>query len=315
MATATATATPPRLNPSSSTPAPLLPVTGAATGNASSTPSSMAPPPSATTPTQHTPSTSNTPTTANGIQHSRYSRMHSIIEHPNCPLTFIITDCPSDQTMSAYLSFLEEHSVRDLVRVCESKHYDAGPLRRAGINVVDELNFEDGSIPPKSTIASYRQLLDSILARKPLSVPPDSCQSMTKLASGAATPNKPTIAIHCVSGVGRAPVMVAIALIDFAGLDAMEAVEFIRQKRRGSFNKNQLTWLLDDFKRRKGGGMGGFMSRTWGKSAGSPAKMSPTTSGAATPTKAASVTSSSTLSSISQEPRKKPSIKSFFKRS
>jgi protein tyrosine phosphatase type 4A len=40
------------------------------------------------------------------------------------------------------------------------------------------------------------------------------------------------VAIHCVAGLGRAPVMVAIALID-KGLDFTAAAELIRKERKG----------------------------------------------------------------------------------
>lgn len=50
------------------------------------------------------------------------------------------------------------------------------------------------------------------------------------------------VAVHCVAGLGRAPVLVAIALIE-AGLKFEEAVERIREVRRGAINAKQLQWL------------------------------------------------------------------------
>lgn len=57
----------------------------------------------------------------------------------------------------------------------------------------------------------------------------------------------PTIAVHCVAGLGRAPALVAIALIEL-GMQPLDAVEFIRRKRRGAFNKPQIAYL-DNYKR------------------------------------------------------------------
>lgn len=57
-----------------------------------------------------------------------------------------------------------------------------------------------------------------------------------------------TVAVHCVAGLGRAPVLVAIALIEL-GMAPLDAIEYIREKRRGAFNKPQITFL-DGYKRK-----------------------------------------------------------------
>lgn len=57
-----------------------------------------------------------------------------------------------------------------------------------------------------------------------------------------------TIAVHCVAGLGRAPVLVAIALIEL-GMAPLDAIEYIRDKRRGAFNKPQITFL-DGYRRK-----------------------------------------------------------------
>lgn len=54
----------------------------------------------------------------------------------------------------------------------------------------------------------------------------------------------PMIAVHCVAGLGRAPVLVAIALIEM-GMKPLDAIEFIRSKRRGAFNKPQIAYLVN----------------------------------------------------------------------
>lgn len=50
--------------------------------------------------------------------------------------------------------------------------------------------------------------------------------------------------IHCISGLGRAPVLVAIALIEL-GMEPLDAIEFIRSKRRGAFNRPQICYLVN----------------------------------------------------------------------
>ena len=57
--------------------------------------------------------------------------------------------------------------------------------------------------------------------------------------------------MHCVAGLGRAPLLVAIALIE-AGIAPIDAVDFIRSCRRGAFNALQLKYIIDTYKKRMG---------------------------------------------------------------
>ncbi|XP_012667620.1 protein tyrosine phosphatase type IVA 1-like [Otolemur garnettii] len=50
------------------------------------------------------------------------------------------------------------------------------------------------------------------------------------------------IAVHCVAGLGRAPVLVALPLIE-GGMKYEDVVQFIRQKQQGAFNSKQLLYL------------------------------------------------------------------------
>ena len=73
----------------------------------------------------------------------------------------------------------------------------------------------------------------------------------SETASG--NPADKTIAVHCVAGLGRAPVLVAIALIEYAGYDPVEAVSFLRKHRRGAINDKQLQYL-EQYKRQTSAG-------------------------------------------------------------
>ncbi|KAK2721867.1 hypothetical protein QYM36_003993 [Artemia franciscana] len=125
----------------------------------------------------------------------------SEIEHKS--MRFLITDRPTDSHISSYIEELKKHDVKDVVRVCEPS-YKVDELKRNGITVTD-LVFEDGSYPPNDIVEEWLELL-----RKRFSTDPKSC-----------------VAVHCVAGLGRAPVLVAIALVEL-GMKYEDAVELIR---------------------------------------------------------------------------------------
>lgn len=131
---------------------------------------------------------------------------------------FLITDRPSDQNINSYIQELKKHGVAAVVRVCEPS-YKTDELISQGIDVYD-LEYDDGTFPPNEVVDEWFKLL-----KKQFHDSPDAC-----------------VAVHCVAGLGRAPVMVALALIEL-GLKYEDAVELIREKRRGAINSKQLGFL------------------------------------------------------------------------
>lgn len=138
------------------------------------------------------------------------------IEYKN--FKFLITDQPNHLNMKSYIRELLKHNVSAVVRVCEAS-YDPVDLYKAGIQIYD-LVYNDGSFPPSHVIDAWLDLLRAHSLENP-----GSC-----------------IAIHCVAGLGRAPVMVALALMEL-GMQYEDAVEFIREKKRGAINSKQLDYL------------------------------------------------------------------------
>nr|CAI5820329.1 unnamed protein product [Callosobruchus analis]CAI5821067.1 unnamed protein product [Callosobruchus analis] len=131
---------------------------------------------------------------------------------------FLITRNPTDHTMESYINELKRYNTKVVIRVCDPT-YDVRPLKNAGIKVFD-LTIPDGASPPDRVLAMFFEIV-----RKQYESNPDSC-----------------IAVHCVSGLGRAPVMIATALIEL-GIPYEDAVTMIRQKRRGAINAKQLDFL------------------------------------------------------------------------
>ena len=133
-------------------------------------------------------------------------------------MRFLITHNPSNATLSTFIEDLKKYGATTVVRVCEVT-YDKTPLEKDGITVVD-WPFDDGAPPPGKVVEVWLSLLKAKFYNDP-----GSC-----------------VAVHCVAGLGRAPVLVALALIE-SGMKYEDAIQFIRQKRRGAINSKQLTYL------------------------------------------------------------------------
>ncbi|RNE95249.1 protein tyrosine phosphatase-like protein [Trypanosoma conorhini] len=155
-------------------------------------------------------------------------------KNPACTLfNFLILDAPSSSNLPTYVKALQRRQVRHLVRVC-GPTYDAALVEKSGIEV-HSWPFDDGAPPPKSVLEGWFRLLD---------------QEKQQLLSGVS-PQPASIAIHCVAGLGRAPILVALALVEYGGVEPLDAVELVREKRRGAINQTQMQWIMK-YKRRSG---------------------------------------------------------------
>lgn len=138
-------------------------------------------------------------------------------------LSFVIMDAPNDSNLHIYLKELKKNNVTDIVRACEVT-YSREAVEAAGIHV-HELEFPDGESPDPEILDQWLNLVEHCFK--------DNVSNSNSNRS---------IAVHCVAGLGRAPVLVAIALIEY-GLDPINAVEHIRKFRRGAINLRQLKYL------------------------------------------------------------------------
>ncbi|XP_038664688.1 protein tyrosine phosphatase type IVA 3-like isoform X1 [Scyliorhinus canicula] len=133
-------------------------------------------------------------------------------------MRFLITHNPTNATLSAFIEELQKYGVTTVVRVCDAT-YDKSPVENDGIEVID-WPFDDGDPPPSKIVDDWLNLLKTKFTEQP------GC----------------CVAVHCVAGLGRAPVLVAVALIE-SGMKYEDAIQFIRQKRRGAINSKQLLYL------------------------------------------------------------------------
>jgi protein tyrosine phosphatase type 4A len=139
-------------------------------------------------------------------------------------MRFLIMDAPRQGNLHLYIKEMRKHSVTDLVRVCEPT-YQVSELKTAGIAMHD-MEYPDGHSPPREVIDQWLQVVEKVFYSEQAKQNDGTC-----------------IAVHCVAGLGRAPVMVAIALIEFGNMDPVEAVTLIRRHRRGAINEKQLLYL------------------------------------------------------------------------
>ncbi|KAG9302325.1 hypothetical protein G9A89_008817 [Geosiphon pyriformis] len=153
----------------------------------------------------------------------------TLIEHKN--YRFLIADAPSNNNLQLYIQEFERYHVSDVVRVCDPT-YHVEPLEQRGIKIHDWV-FGDGEAPPSNIVHDWLELVEKRFGK--------DTESDDK---------KHTIACHCVAGLGRAPVLVAIALIE-SGMSPLDSVVFIRERRRGAINNKQLKYIEGYKKRSK----------------------------------------------------------------
>ncbi|XP_073732051.1 protein tyrosine phosphatase type IVA 1 isoform X2 [Misgurnus anguillicaudatus] len=118
-------------------------------------------------------------------------------------MRFLITHNPTNATLHKFIEELKKYGVTTVVRVCEVT-YDANLVVKEGIQVLD-WPFDDGAPPSNKIVDDWLNLV-----RVKFREEPGCC-----------------IAVHCVAGLGRAPVLVALALIE-CGMKYEDAVQFIR---------------------------------------------------------------------------------------
>ncbi|XP_044865924.1 protein tyrosine phosphatase type IVA 1 isoform X2 [Mauremys mutica] len=132
-------------------------------------------------------------------------------------MRFLITHNPTNATLNKFIEELKKYGVTTVVRVCEAT-YDTAPVEKEGIQVLD-WPFDDGAPPSNQIVDDWLNLLKVKFREEP------GC----------------CIAVHCVAGLGRAPVLVALALIE-CGMKYEDAVQFIRHDVEPLIASNFCIW-------------------------------------------------------------------------
>ncbi|KAK1443162.1 protein tyrosine phosphatase like protein [Babesia gibsoni] len=138
-------------------------------------------------------------------------------------LRILILDAPNNSNIKLYVNEMLSFGVTHLVRTCET-NYDDSYILSENI-AVRELIFNDGDPPSDAIVAAWLDLIKEVTA------------------------NNSSVAVHCVAGLGRAPVLACIALVEY-GMHPLDAICFVRERRKGAINRKQLEYLKS-YKKRK----------------------------------------------------------------
>lgn len=138
-----------------------------------------------------------------------------VISHDN--FKYIITSSPNPNNISGYKDLLLFHGVKTVVKLCEEKEYNFEELEKHNIRVLD-IPIQDGSTPDKIIMNKWIDIIKN---------------------------EKDVIAVHCFSGLGRAPLFVCIGLIKINKFEPLDAVEFIRKHITAALNVKQVQYLND----------------------------------------------------------------------
>ncbi|GCA62865.1 hypothetical protein KIPB_006291 [Kipferlia bialata] len=147
---------------------------------------------------------------------------------------------PTDESIYDYIEEFEQQRVSIVVRLCNPVFYHTEPFSDRGMHVED-LHFESGGVPPPDIVERWRYLVRSGHSLRKISTPASYQHSLT-LEDPLHDPghsgrrsvehqrqrdwNSTGIAVHGISGVRRAPVLIAVSLID-AGVPARAAISRI----------------------------------------------------------------------------------------
>lgn len=134
---------------------------------------------------------------------------------------FLITNSPTNQTLQEYIKILHNNNITVVIRLCE-KTYDEDFLKKNNIDFID-MFIEDGLYPSDIDITNFFNI----------------CSKYKN------------IAIHCKSGLGRAPLLIALHYIIVEKKSSIETISLIRDKIKSAFNMKQLNFINNDIPKKK----------------------------------------------------------------
>ena len=159
---------------------------------------------------------------------------HGIIVYSG--MKFVVSGIPKKDHLEDYKKLWKKHNVKHVVRVCEET-YTQSDIDDGGF-VLHDLYSKDGDVPDDASIDAWISLVEEVYGD-----PKSRAKKVKKDGEPAADAIEEAIAVHCVAGLGRSPLLVAIALMEYGMGSAMKVVEFVRKNRPNALNAVQINFL------------------------------------------------------------------------
>ena len=150
---------------------------------------------------------------------------------PYLGMRFVVSGTPMEDTLSAYCEHWKSLNVVRVVRMTEKPSYEAS---HSSVPVVD-IPFPDGKTPDKESIKKWLDVVVEVYG------PP--AKQKKEFGKKETPEDAPAIAVHCIAGLGRSPLLVAIALIEYGYGKPLEVISYIRSKRKNAINAPQMEFL------------------------------------------------------------------------
>jgi len=132
-------------------------------------------------------------------------------------IDYILSSCPNSNNIQEYSTFLKNNNVKYLINLCDSQY----SLEYLDNIVYKNIIIQDGTIPNENQLNVIKEICKDCIA------------------------SQQNIVIHCVSGMGRAPCVLGVLLIEYENYENIYCIEAIRKKRKGSINSVQLKYLMN----------------------------------------------------------------------
>jgi len=137
----------------------------------------------------------------------------SHIEYNN--LSFYISNLPKKNQANDFFSFLKKNNINYVVRVCYESTFPDSLYLDNSIQIFN-LPYADGTIPDENLVYQWLKIYNN---------------------------QKGNVLIHCMCGLGRAPLLATIIIIEETEENFYTIIDLIRNSVKNAFNKKQLIFL------------------------------------------------------------------------